>query len=84
MKSKAEAAANLCDWVNNIVEYNRIYKIVTPLKQAAAEADGTAKTKKAELEVVLEKVRVINEKVDELKAQLAEAEAKLAKVQTDA
>lgn len=32
MKSKAEAAGNLCDWVNNIVEYNRIYKIVTPLK----------------------------------------------------
>jgi hypothetical protein len=43
MKSKAEAAANLCDWVNNIVEYNRIYKIVTPLKQSAAEADATAK-----------------------------------------
>jgi dynein heavy chain len=32
MASKAAAAANLCDWVNNIVEYNRIYKIVTPLK----------------------------------------------------
>jgi len=84
MKSKAEAAANLCDWVNNIVEYNRIYKIVTPLKQSAAEADATAKAKKAELEIVLEKVRVINEKVDELKAQLAEAEAKSAKVKADA
>lgn len=84
MKSKAEAAANLCDWVNNIVEYNRIYKIVTPLKQAAAEADATAKTKKGELEVVLEKVRVINERVDELKAQLAEAKAKLDKVNADA
>lgn len=43
MKSKAEAAANLCEWVLNIVEYNRIYKIVTPLKQSAAEADATAK-----------------------------------------
>jgi dynein heavy chain len=66
MVSKAAAAANLCDWVNNIVEYNRIYKIVTPLKQSAAEADATAKTKKAELEVVLDNLRVINEKVADL------------------
>ena len=32
MRGKAAAAADLCDWVINIVEYNRIYKIVTPLK----------------------------------------------------
>jgi dynein heavy chain len=43
MASKAAAAADLCDWVNNIVEYNRIYKIVTPLKQKAAGADAEAK-----------------------------------------
>lgn len=84
MKTKAEAAANLCDWVINIVEYNRIYKIVTPLKQAAAEADATAKSKKAELEIVLEKVARINAEVDKLKTQLAEAEAKAAKVKADA
>jgi dynein heavy chain len=80
----SEPAANLCDWLNNVVEYNRIFKIVTPLKQAAAEADKEAGEKKAELEIVLEKVRVINEKVQELKDKLAEAEAKAAKVEADA
>jgi len=84
MKKFSEPAANLCDWVNNVVEYNRIYKIVTPLEAEAKAASQEAAEKKAELEIVLEKVRVINEKVDELKKKLAEAEAFAAKVEADA
>lgn len=38
MKSKSTAAAFLCKWIVNIVEFNRIYKIVAPLKEAADTA----------------------------------------------
>jgi len=84
MKSKAAAAADLCDWVINIVEYNRIYKIVTPLKNQAAEADAEATEKKRQLAEVLEALRLVNEKVAALQAQLDEATAKKEKVEADA
>merc|ERR1711998_105764 len=32
MKGKSSAAANLCNWVINIVKYNTIFKKVKPLK----------------------------------------------------
>lgn len=35
MKGKSIAAAYLCGWIVNIVEYNRIFKIVKPLKDKA-------------------------------------------------
>lgn len=74
MKGKSLAAAYLCKWINNIVIYNRIYKRVKPLMDTAEEAERIANEKKAELAIVLEKVRVINEKVDALKQKLEEAE----------
>jgi len=76
MKGKSLAAAYLCSWIVNIVNYNAIYKKVKPLQDAAAEAQLTADTKASELAVVVEKVRLINEKVDALKQQLYDAEAK--------
>lgn len=38
MKGKSLAAAYLCSWIVNIVNYNSIYKKVKPLQDAAAEA----------------------------------------------
>lgn len=38
MKGKSLAAAYLCSWIVNIVNYNAIYKKVKPLQDAAAEA----------------------------------------------
>jgi dynein heavy chain len=42
MKGKSIAAAYLCGWIVNIVNYNRIYKLVKPLQDAAAAAQATA------------------------------------------
>jgi dynein heavy chain len=84
MKRYSEAASFLCSWICNIVNFNRIYKKVKPLQDAAAEANATATAKKEELAIVMEKVRVITEKVDALKQQLADAEAFAAKVEADA
>jgi dynein heavy chain len=51
----------MCGWVVNIVEYNRIYKKVKPLDDAAKAAQNKADEKGKELAIVLEKVRVIEE-----------------------
>jgi dynein heavy chain len=59
MKTKSQAAAYLCSWLVNVVDYNRIYKKVKPLTEAAAAAQGRADVKQAELAVVMEKVRLI-------------------------
>lgn len=67
MKGKSIAAAYLCKWICNIIIYNSIYKRVKPLMDTAEAAENLANEKKAELAVVLERVRIINEKVDALK-----------------
>ena len=74
MKGKSLAAAYLCKWINNIVIYNKIYKRVKPLMDTAEDAEKLANDKRAELAIVLERVRQINEKVDVLKQKLEEAE----------
>ena len=67
MTKKSMAAANLCNWVVNIVEYNRIFRNVEPLRESAAEAEALANQKTAELRVVQDKVAEIVAKVNELK-----------------
>ena len=38
MKSKSAAAANLCNWVVNIITYNKVYKKIRPLMEDLAAA----------------------------------------------
>ncbi len=76
MMRKSSAAANLANWVINVVKYNDIYVMVEPLKKAAEESKALADTKGEELRVVQERVAEIVAKVNALKANLAEAEAK--------
>jgi dynein heavy chain len=57
MKGKSVAAAYLCSWIVNIVNYNTIFKKVKPLKDTADAAQATADGKQAELAIVIEKVR---------------------------
>jgi dynein heavy chain len=84
MKGKSQAAAFLCKWIINVVIYNRIYKRVKPLMDTAEEAERMANEKRAELAIVLERVRVINEKVDALKQKLYEAEEAKRRVEQEA
>jgi len=84
MSKKSSAAANLCNWVINIVIYNTIFKKVKPLSDSADAAEKLANEKLAELAIVLEKVRLIVEKVDALKQQLDAAVAKKKAVEDDA
>ena len=76
MKGKSLAAANLANWVINVVKYNEIYVNVRPLQEEAERAEKEANEKLEELKVVQDRVAEIIAKVNELKRQLAEAEAK--------
>jgi dynein heavy chain len=84
MKGKSVAAAFLCSWIVNIVNYNSIFKKVKPLKDAAQAAQDMAELKQGELAVVIEKVRLINEKVDALKQQLDDAVTAKTNVENEA
>lgn len=76
MKGKSFAAANLANWVINVIRYNEIYVNVKPLQEEAERAEKEANEKGEELRVVQERVAEIMAQVQALKDQLAEAEAK--------
>lgn len=76
MLKKSSAAANLANWVINVVDYNEIYVNVKPLAEEADRAEKELNQKNAELKEVQDVVAELVAKVDALKAQLAEAEAK--------
>jgi dynein heavy chain len=76
MTKKSQAAANLANWVINVVKYNDIYVVVEPLKRQAEASKKEADEKGEELKVVQEKVAEIIRQVNALKDNLAEAEAK--------
>lgn len=84
MISVSSAAANLCKWANNILEYNRIYKKVKPLMDKAAEAEAEVKAAEAKLKIVKDAVAEINAKVADLKAKLDDAIATKEKVEAEA
>jgi dynein heavy chain len=60
MKKKSQAAAFLCAYIINIINYNTIFLKVKPLKESADAAYELANTKMAELQVVQDKVAAIN------------------------
>ena len=76
MMKKSSAAANLANWVINIIRYNDIFVEVVPLKKEAEESKALADQKAEELREVQEQVAEIVAKVNALKADLAQAEAK--------
>ena len=75
MKGKSFAAANLANWVINVMRYNEIYVNVKPLQEEAERAEKESIEKGEELRVVKERVAEIVDQVNKLRAQLDEAEA---------
>ena len=58
------AASKLCAWVVNILDYNRIFKMVKPLREKVAKASEELDTKKKELAIVKERVRYLTDNVN--------------------
>merc|ERR1719191_1032583 len=84
MKSKSSAAANLTNWVINIVGYNRIYKKVAPLMEEVRVATETKEAAEAALAIVKQKVADIEAECERLDAKLNNAVAEKEKVEADA
>ena len=84
MKTKSGAAANLCNWVVNIIGYNEIYKRVKPLMDSLAVASAAKKQSEADLAVVKEKLDIIEGKLNKLQAEFTAATQEKAKVEEEA
>jgi dynein heavy chain len=66
MKSKSSAAANLCNWVVNIINYNMVYKRVKPMMDSLDVAQKAKLRAEADLAVVEEALSVIEAKLNKL------------------
>ena len=73
MKGKSMAAANLCNWVVNIIGFNQIYKKVKPLMASLEEARATKKSAEDELASVVAVMTTIEEKLNKLQSNFLEA-----------
>ena len=81
IEKRNSAAAGLCSWVINIVNYSDIVKTVEPKRIALAEANDELNAANERLEGVRARVAELQEKLDILTAQYNEAEATRAEAQ---
>jgi dynein heavy chain len=84
MKSKSSAAANLTNWVINIVGYNKIYKKVAPLMEEVRVATETKESAEASLAIVLAQVAEVQAMVAKLNQEKDEAVAEKERVEAEA
>lgn len=85
MESKSMAAANLCNWVVNIVKFNRIYVKVKPLmdqldaaRATKAGAEASLAAAQAVVASVEMKLKALSEKFEEATNEKAVVEAQAA------
>ena len=85
MKSKSMAAANLCNWVVNIVKFNRIYVKVKPLmdqleaaRASKAKAEASLAAAQAIVATVDAKLKALGEKFQEATDEKAAVEEQAA------
>ena len=85
MTSKSAAAANLCNWVINIVRFNRIYVKVKPLmdslnaaRQSKAEAEASLAAAQAVVAAVDAKLKLLGDNFQAATVEKAEVEAQAA------
>lgn len=84
MKTKSAAAANMCNWVVNIVTFNKIYKRVKPLMDSLEVATASKKKAEEDLAVVEEQLKIIEGKLNVLQASFMEATEEKSKVEREA
>ncbi len=84
MKQRSEAAANLCEWVVNIVRYHHVLKMIRPKEMARDESNADFNAASAKLKAEEEKVSRMQKKVKEIADEFAAKQADLMKVQLQA
>ncbi|TPX70381.1 hypothetical protein SpCBS45565_g01824 [Spizellomyces sp. 'palustris'] len=84
MKSKSIAAAGLCSWVVNIVNYYHVYRDVEPKRKALEAANETLKESQARLGEIQSKIAELDRNLAELTAQFEKATADKLKCEEEA
>lgn len=81
MKTKSMAAANLCNWVVNIITFNRVYKKVKPLMDQLEQAQKAKQIAEGDLAAVKKKLATIDGTLEELQRSFLEATQEKATVE---
>ena len=84
MMSKSRAAAGLCEFVINIVEYHRIYLVVQPKRDALAEATQQLEVAQAKLDSVQKRVGALKRNLEELTTRFEQANAEKMEMEAQA
>merc|ERR1711871_367371 len=84
MKTKSNAAANLCNWVINIVKFNGIYKRCKPLMDSLNEATKCKAKAEEDLNAVTAILDVIQGKLEQLKRAFELATEEKSRVEAEA
>ncbi len=84
MEKKSQAAANLCNWVVNIVTYNKIYKRVKPLMDRLRQAEELQQKSEGELNAAMALVAEVEHKLAELQKTFMKATEEKAVVEAQA
>ena len=84
MKGKSMAAANLCDWVINIINFNKIYKKVKPLMLQLDAARASKASAEKDLGEVITIMTGIEEKLNKLQASFLKATEDKSAVEAEA
>lgn len=84
MRMKSAAAANLANWVINIIQYNAIYKRVRPLMESLDQATRAKKKAEDDLQVVKERLLVIENKLAKLQSEFRSATEEKSRVEAEA
>jgi len=84
MRTKSSAAANLANWVINIIAFNGIYKRVKPLMDSLDVATKSKRKAEEDLSIVTDRLAVIQTKLNGLQAQFMLATQEKAKVEQEA
>lgn len=80
VKTKSNAAAGLCFWVQNIVAFHEINQKVIPLREDQALAEKELAKAETQLKKVKSKVKKLNEKLAGLEAEFAAKEQEKADI----
>ena len=84
MKTKSAAAANLANWVINIIQYNGIYKRVRPLMESLDQATKAKRKAEDDLAVVQAVLDEIESKLAGLQVEFMAATQEKARVEQEA
>ena len=84
MKSKSAAAANLCNWVVNIITFNGVYKRVKPLMESLEVASKAKQKAESDLALVEDALAVIEGRLSKLQSAFLTATQEKAAVEMEA